>query len=51
MSTEADKRTLMALESIAVSCNAIATTLETFQQMFAVVLQQAAAAQPPKDET
>ncbi len=51
MSTEKEKRELDALESVAVSLNTIATTLETFQQMFAVVLQQAAAAQPPQKET
>jgi len=50
MSTE-KKRQLMALESIAVSLNSIATTLETFQQMLAIAMSQAAAAQPPQDKT
>lgn len=38
-----EKRKQLALESIAVSLNSIANTLETFAAMVTVALQQAAA--------
>jgi hypothetical protein len=42
-----DKRQQMALESIAVSLNSVATTLETLVEMLNVALTQAAQAQTP----
>jgi len=51
MSNEHDKRQLMALESVAVSLNSIATTLENFHAMVQLMLQHAARTTPPQDKT
>jgi len=44
---EKDKRMCRASESMAVSLNSIANSLNAFQQMFTVMLEHASKAQPP----
>jgi len=46
-----EKRKQLALESIAVSLNSIANTLELFGQMMKVAMTQAAQAKPPEGKT